>query len=261
MTESKLLDLNDCSGSYARVHDEMLKIGLSMQRAWFRPVVKRSRFIQNCVGHNHWSRAWEYPWAIEAAELPEKCKVLDVGGGGSPVADYLSKKGHDCSVIDPSLKDEGARLRCNDKSIYRNIRSHVFHAVIDALRINKVWGLHSNLRKSKSVKYFDQQAQCIRFPDNYFDRVLCLSVIEHIPHQDWKNCIMEFERVLRPRGRLIITLDMDIRQANDRLYSKLVEYCSLKLIGDPRYDVPISDEDRARRHGHFYETIGLVWQA
>lgn len=101
----------------------------------------------------------------------------------------------------------------------------------------------------------------MNFPDNYFDRVFCLSVIEHIPEKDWKKCIQEFERVLKPKGRLVITIDMEIGQANHRLYLKLVDYCTLSLIGNPNYNVPISQEDRIKRHGHLYEIIGLVWEA
>ena len=41
-----------------------------------------------------------------------------------------------------------------------------------------------------------------------FDRVFCLSVIEYIPEAFWQRCIEEFERILKPEGRLIITLDM-----------------------------------------------------
>ena len=85
--------------------------------------------------------------------------------------------------------------------------------------------------------------------------------MEHIPIALWEKCIKEFERVLKPGGRLIITLDMSTPNADDRLYLKLVDCCSLNLIGDPYYDVPISQTDKLTRHpGHTYETIGLVWQ-
>lgn len=257
MTESKLLDINDCDDFYKKCYAEMLEISLLKNPKWFRYLLKNSLFIQKYTGYNHWSRAWEYPWAINAAAFAGHCRILDIGGGGAPFADYLARLGHDCYVIDPSLRG-GVNLSYDkNKSIFKNLRSVVFHSLISILKINTAEGLHSK-RKNNSIKYFSQGAQSTNFPDRYFDRVFCLSVLEHIPQTDWKKCVQEFERVLKPGGRLIITLDMNLDQANDRLYSKLVNYCSLKLVGDPRYAVPISQENRVRRHGHFYETIGLV---
>ena len=85
--------------------------------------------------------------------------------------------------------------------------------------------------------------------------------MEHILKELWDQCIKEFEHVLKHGGRLIITIDMSTPAANYRIYLKLVNSCTLKLVGNPHYDVPISREDKQRRHpGHTYETIGLVWQ-
>ena len=71
----------------------------------------------------------------------------------------------------------------------------------------------------------------------------------------------EFERVVRPGGRLVITLDMTPEEADARVYRELVAACALPLLGDPGYDVPIGKESKEARHpGHGYETIGLVWE-
>ena len=74
--------------------------------------------------------------------------------------------------------------------------------------------------------------------------------------------MQEFQRLLEPGGRLIMTMDMGVGQANNRLYLKLVNCCTLRLVGNPHYEVPISEEDKEKRHpGHSYETISLVWEA
>ncbi len=262
MTESKLLDLNDCDVSYKKIYKEMLEISLLKNPKWFRYLYKKSLLIQKYLGYDRpFSRAWEYPWAIHVANLTKRCRFVDVGGGGSPFADYLAKQGHDSYVIDPSL-DQGISLFIDrNKRVFQNIRSFIFGFAFYLLKVNRKCGIKTAVRNT-DVKYFPQGADSIDFQDNYFDRVFCLSVMEHIPQEDWKKCIQEFERVLKPGGRLIITLDMDLEEANNRLYLKLVDYCTLPLIGDPYYDVPISQEDREKRNGgHFYETIGLVWQA
>ncbi len=105
MTESKLLDLNDCNVSYKEIYNEMLRITLLKNPKWYRFLLKKSLLLQKYTTYNKWSRAWEYPWAIMASKLEKRnYKILDVGGGGSPFADYLARLGHDCYVTDPSLR-------------------------------------------------------------------------------------------------------------------------------------------------------------
>ena len=260
MSQSKLKDLNDCNEEYRKIYRDLLDIEVLKNPPWFRYILKRSKLLQGCIGYNFWSRAWEYPWAIENAKLGSPCRIIDVGGGGSPIADYLAKFGHDCYVIDPSLRNDTPLSLSKNKSIFKNIRSTISHSLLHLLRINTIEGLHF-IDKHSPVKYYCQKAESILFPDHYFHNVLCLSVIEHIPVNKWEICMREFERILKPGGRLIITLDMSINEANNRLYSKLIDCCALKLIGNPNYEVPIKDEDRKRRHGHLYETVGLVWEA
>lgn len=167
-------------------------------------------------------------------------------------------KNRDNSCLNQLLGQAPSR----DKCICEYLRYHVLRSLLNFLGINRLWGIPVRKRNT-AVHYYPYSATAIEFPDNYFDRVFCLSVMEHIPIESWQRCIKEFERVLKAGGRLIITLDMETAQANDRQYLRLVDYCSLELVGDPYYEVPITLEDQQLRHlGHTnYETIGLVWQA
>lgn len=45
------------------------------------------------------------------------------------------------------------------------------------------------------------------YPDEHFDAVLSLSVLEHVSKEDRKRTLHEAWRVLRPGGKLIITMD------------------------------------------------------
>ena len=104
-------------------------------------------------------------------------------------------------------------------------------------------------------------ANDLKVPDGHFQRVFCLSVIEHVPRSLWAACMREFERVLAPGGRLVITQDMTTDEANEEVYRQLLAASSLRLLGDPRYRTPLDAQDRHLRHpGQGYETIGLVWE-
>lgn len=260
---SRLLDMRECEQkAFMRIYCEMLRLSLFQQPRWFRPLLIRSHYLQKLIGYDHWSRRWEYPWAVMMAELgQEPLSILDVGGGGSPLAPYLAKNRHRCCVIDPSM-DKGLSYSVNrKKGIYKNMRSLFFNIILGIARVNRLWGMPA-VGDKNPVNYYPYSATNIEFPDNSFDRVFCLSVMEHIPIEMWGNCMKEFQRVLRPGGRLVITLDMSTHDANNRHYLKLVESCKLKLIGDPYYSAPISQADKNVRHpGYSYETIGLAWVA
>src|SRR5882672_4811280 len=123
--ESRLLDMRDCQGgAFAAIHREMLVHDLSQQPRWFRPLLRHSRTLQGWTGFDHWSRAWEYPWAVLAADLgPRPLRTLDVGGGGSPFSLYLAARGHESHVADPSLDQGTSFVFDKQKSLYRNVRS------------------------------------------------------------------------------------------------------------------------------------------
>lgn len=261
--ESKLLDMRDCfDKKYQEIYRDLLQLQLERQPRWFWPLLLKSALLKGWIGYDHWSRAWEYPWAIQSADLNrESLRILDVGGGGSPFAEYLAKQGHECFVVDPSL-NKGVNSVVNaEKSIYRNLRSFVFFYILKFCGINRLWGLPIKQNKY-AIHYYPHSAAETKFSGNYFDRVFCLSVLEHIPLELWPRCVKEFERVLKPNGMLIITLDMSTFHANSRQYLELVNSCALKLVGDLNYDVPISMDDKKLRHpGYTHETVGLVWQA
>lgn len=259
---SRLLDMRQCADPrFAAIHADMLAIDLRQQPRWFQPLLRRSRRLQSWTGYDHWSRRWEYPWAILAAELGDRPgRMLDVGGGGSPFSRYLARAGHESHVADPSL-DRGSSFVCvAGKSVAQNVRSVAKRALFRAAGINSLWGLPQHDGGSP-VRYAACPADHLVYPDAHFDRVFCLSVMEHIPTTIWDACMREFGRVLRPGGRLVITLDMTTPEADRRLYRRLVDGTDLQLIGEPDYEVPLRVEEQAFRHpGHGYETIGLVWK-
>lgn len=135
-------------------------------------------------------RRVEYPWAILNAQLDHPMKILDVGSGISLFPIFLGAQGHDIISIDP------------DKVLMEKISP----------KLAEYCGV--------KVKYRVGDATNLDFEDNSFDRVFCISVIEHFEEEivngkpvnfHKKNldvkAIGEFLRVLKPGGFLIPTFD------------------------------------------------------
>jgi SAM-dependent methyltransferase len=257
---SRLLDMRDCGRpEFREIHAEMMAIGLELQPAWFRPLLQKSAKLRSYTGYGHWSRSWEYPWAVLAAELPaEPIRLVDVGGGGSAFAFYLARRGHQCVVADPSLNEGIGCVYDRQRTLAQNLRSMTKRVLFRAAGIHSVWGLPDSGRVG-GVTFVPHLANDLKVPDGHFQRVFCLSVIEHVPRSLWAACMREFERVLAPGGRLVITQDMTTDEANQEVYRQLLAASSLRLWGDPRYRTPL-DSGHLRHPGQGYETIGMVWE-
>ncbi len=67
----------------------------------------------------------------------------------------------------------------------------------------------------------DEVTDRLDFPDDYFDYVTMLAVIEHIPEPE--ALAGEISRVLRPGGRLVITTPRKAAEPLMRLYARGVE--------------------------------------
>jgi acyl-CoA synthetase (AMP-forming)/AMP-acid ligase II/thioesterase domain-containing protein/acyl carrier protein/2-polyprenyl-3-methyl-5-hydroxy-6-metoxy-1,4-benzoquinol methylase len=248
---SKLLDMRDCARpEWVAINSQLQKLQYRLQPQWFRPFF-RSHFVRGKLGYEHAPRLWEYSWAVLSANIGRGMRVLDVGSGGSAFPLLLSKYGCEVHATDPSLNN-GQAIGLLD---WRR-------GVLRTLGINAVWGLPS-MRRSRNyaVTYVPDPIQKLRYRDSYFDRVFCVSVMEHIPVHEWIHCMTEMSRVLSDGGRLVLTLTMRTDQANERWYEKLLGHPSLRLLGCVDYGTPIAPEDAQARHsGQAFETLGLVWE-
>lgn len=116
-------------------------------------------------GCKHWSRAFEYPWALINGDFRVGMKVLDAAGGDAPFQAYLLNLGLEVTNVDLAVT-----------SPYEDVK--------------QVQGDLKNLP----------------FTDGCFDRVTCLSVLEHIESPE--KVLPELWRVLRPGGKLLVTFDV-----------------------------------------------------
>lgn len=123
--------------------------------------------------HNRW---WEYGKVLAFFRefLKTSCSVLDVGGAGSTLPAALSALGHRVEVIDTDPRGEAL--------------------------VKQFEGLGYD-----GLTWTTGNAEALPYPDDSFDCVMAVSVIEHI--EDDLGAIKEMHRVLKPGGYLILSFD------------------------------------------------------
>ncbi|GAC1313639.1 MAG: hypothetical protein NVSMB2_01850 [Chloroflexota bacterium] len=129
-------------------------------------------------------RKQEYSFAAEAlsrveAQVDQPLRILDLGCGVVPFCNWMSTRGHQVFAIDPLARDIEF-LTSND--------------------LNAVYGSH--------VQYEVGLGEHLRFPDDTFDVVTCISVLEHTTPGNDRLVLWEAARVLKPGGNLILTFDV-----------------------------------------------------
>lgn len=144
------------------------------------------------------SRFWEFPYAVHAAGLTPGMTCADVGCGRTPFTLYLDRVAR-CNVtgFDPDIIEKGEQRT--------------------AFGVNADYISRTGLAIKKCG--MDQ----IDAPDNAFDRVFCISVIEHVDALTARKGIREMARILKPGGRLVVTVDVE-------LFNTLSEVDPLSLV-------------------------------
>jgi SAM-dependent methyltransferase len=134
---------------------------------------------------HQWSRQWEYPFAFHwmakhlGTLIGRKSRILDAGSGATFFPYFVPTEiPHvrvNCCDTDASLRDVFA---------------------------------HINSRSMNQVEFEVQDIRDMSFPDDCFDVISCISVLEHLNEVD--TAIREFHRVLRQEGMLILTFDVSL---------------------------------------------------
>lgn len=114
---------------------------------------------------------------LQQIKIDESTKILDVGCGRGDVALYLGKNSKEAVGIDYSK--EAIKLANSTK---RNFPS--------AVR-KKVYFKVMNIKK-------------LSFPDNYFDIVICIDVLEHLYRNEAEYALGEIKRALKKDGILFL---------------------------------------------------------
>lgn len=133
-----------------------------------------------------WSRVWEYPYVVyhlekwRSQQSNQTPLVVDLGSGVTFFPLNLVAKGFQVSAIDTDpVGERDYPLAC------------------DVLNVSQ-----------QNLKFRLADAKSLPFDDGLVDIVYSVSVLEHIPEPH--EVLGEINRVLRPDGLLILTIDISL---------------------------------------------------
>jgi SAM-dependent methyltransferase len=112
------------------------------------------------------------------------------------------------------------------------------------IRPNYLWNFTQNPNNlGFKINFFAESLDKMHFEDNFFDKVFCISVIEHLPEKIAFRGMKEMARVLKKGGLLVVTVDHDDigSSHNPKLkgaYKKLIKASGLKLYGKSDFKKP-----------------------
>jgi len=172
------------------------------------------------------TRTWEFPWAILNSDISSDSRILDVGSGWSLFPLYLAQRSRNVDSVDT-----------------------------DELQMKILSPTLADILKLK-VNYFVDDATNLSAQDNTYDYVFCISVLEHLEEvkengilvNKHKNkldriAIREFLRVVKPGGKVVLTLDY----ANESISLRAFNFDYLRdLIKEFRANLlePFDDLDK-----------------
>jgi len=162
------------------------------------------------------NRLWEYTWTLANSHLEKGMKILDAGSPSiSFLSFYLADKGYEVCSVDLEITEP---------------------------RLKRAEQIHTPLIIGQ------ENIETLPFPNNSFDRVFCICVIEHVKN-DVKG-IKELVRVCKKGGLIALTTDYtkkfnpygkaifkNSRSYNKRqLLERIVKSSGLKLYGKTDFD-------------------------
>lgn len=136
----------------------------------------------------HMSRRFEYPWVNSNLQpFSPNDIVLDAGPGNTALQFLIAKQVeelHSLDIHEPYV--EWVAKICEEKH-YDN----VFPECGDILHAP--------------------------YADNYFDKVICISVLEHLPKDQIESAIDELIRVVKPGGKIALTMDISLTPTDHQM--------------------------------------------
>ncbi|MGW2425624.1 class I SAM-dependent methyltransferase [Streptomyces sp. NPDC001709] len=137
------------------------------------------------------TRDHEYPWMFLNARLEPGMRVLDVGSGLSGLQFVAALNGCEVVNVDPSARDD-----------YNEWTDPGY------LPLNPELHQMLNTAFGTDVRLVAERLQDADLEPESFDRVMCLSVLEHLDRAEAQQVITAAARLLRPGGLMLLTVDL-----------------------------------------------------
>lgn len=126
----------------------------------------------------HWSRQFEYPWAIMSSNFSPNDVCLEAGGGYATFKYALAKR---CKTVISIDIDKESQMK--------------------AFKSTMKMGLNNIFYVNESIQDFKYEEK--------FDKIYCLSVLEHIEDENaQRKCIENMFKLLKPGGEMFISFDI-----------------------------------------------------
>lgn len=195
-------DLENFSQNFLNLNQKALK---SYAKKWVKDPL------------HQWSRQYEYPYVLneiqqyKQANKNQEIQILDAGSGVTFFPYYLMNSSDKTKVL------------CLD---YDKSLSTIYKSI--------------NEKSKVKVDFAFADIRNIAIPENSVDIIYCISVLEHT--EKYEEIILEFKRILKPKGKLIVTWDVSLDADADipidqakRLYNTLRTHLKTKSLA-PDFD-------------------------
>jgi 2-polyprenyl-3-methyl-5-hydroxy-6-metoxy-1,4-benzoquinol methylase len=141
---------------------------------------------------------WDYAWAIVHSKVQKGMTVLDAGAGRGFLQYYLARLGVNIHSIDVSPLES---------KFIRKLHAIAYQMKIP-IKQNPYRVTKKLQRRYKThLEYRFESVSALSYPDNFFDQVFSMSVLEHLDAATLRSGLREMSRVLKPRGLLVLTID------------------------------------------------------
>ena len=180
--------------------------------AVFTRMQGRNYVVTSDLSSFHWSRQYEFTWAVLESNLTPVDCVLDAGGGYSVLQYALAKRCKNVKILDPN-KDY---LKIAEKTA-------------KTLEISNIELINETIENYQNP--------------HQFDKIFCISVLEHIKEKELRMmCIEKLIKMLKPDGQLFFTFDV-VMKAGNEIYDFYVDrYEAVEILAKLKADMPPDDQ-------------------
>lgn len=215
-----------------------------------------------------YSRDWEYPWILLQADVQAGDTVLDCGAGYSPLMFIWAARGAHVHCVDRDILIQGkARyaLQCLryvaafGKYVWQRPAAWRDNACNLGIQWRRLWRpdfwgpIPPRLLRRYGITYrtgADGDLTRLPYPDDAFDVVTCVSVLEHLPPDLQLRGMAEMARVVKRTGTLVVTYD----KVEDRT-AAFIEAAGLRVAEMTTFTVPAE-----LRGGQPLDVVGIVFR-